>query len=834
MVDGSLNFDTRVDTAGFSKGTNTIKGMANGLIGTFKKVGIALAGAFAVGKIVQVGKEAIGFASDLQEVQNVVDTAFGDMSYKMEDFAEKAIETYGISKLSAKQTGSTYMAMAKGMGLATDGASDMALALTGLSADMASFYNVEQEVAATALKSIFTGETETLKQYGIVMTETNLQEYAAAQGIKKKLSAMTQAEKVQLRYSYVMEQTALAQGDFAKTSGSWANQTRILQEQWKEFLGILGNGLIQVFTPVVRFLNTAMSQMIAFANTASTAVSKIFGLKKSTDSAAKSAAGIGNSAESAGTGMSEMAEEAADASKKINKSLSGFDDLNQITQNTADSAEAAAGGLGGMDIAGLDLGGASGEATMDDKISPVLDRMVEKMGQFQNYLKTVFGPGIDRFVSDIQPSIESFKSNLSGMFSDIQLLGQPFLEYLTTSFTPELQGIFLNLGVIAAGLFDSFDMVFADLWNLVVYPVLTTMIGTGLPMMTQFAGEMAATLRTLFTSVKAVFDLIWSEGVAPALALVVGIWQSCWDTVKRAWDKWGAPIFENVRTAIKKIGNTLQLWWENYMSPIWNTFMDVVGELWDEHLQPFVANFLDMIGEFVNGALTIYNEFISPVVDWFIKTFGPVISNVFQTAIRVIGSLLAGVIDVASGIITKFKGLIQFITGVFTGDWKKAWTGIKNIFKGTFDSFVAIVKTPVNMIIDIINGMISGIVAGVNTVIRAINSINLTVPDWIPGVGGSSIGFNLKEVVAPQVPKLATGAVIPPNREFLAILGDQKNGTNIEAPLELIVDALKQALAEFGINVDVHIEQSEDGTFRIVQQAARKYTSRTGNPAFPV
>ena len=170
--------------------------------------------------LIKVGKQAIQTASDLQEVQNVVDVSFGSMSAEVDKFAENALKQFGLSKLSAKQFASTFMAMSNGMGVAAEAGKNMSLNLTALAADMASFYNVEQDVAFTALKSVFTGETETLKNFGIVMTEANLEAYALSQGITKSYSAMSQAEKVALRYSFVLNATKNAQGDFARTSGS--------------------------------------------------------------------------------------------------------------------------------------------------------------------------------------------------------------------------------------------------------------------------------------------------------------------------------------------------------------------------------------------------------------------------------------------------------------------------------------------------------------------------------------------------------------------------------------------------------------------------------------
>ena len=176
-VDGSLNFDTRIDTTGFDKGTKAISNGLGSLKSSLTKLGTAVAAAFSVRTIFNFGKQAIETASDVQEVQNVVDTAFGDMAYKAEQFAETAIEQFGMSELSAKKTASTFMAMSAGMGMAADAASDMAIAAAGLTGDVASFFNISQEEAATKLKSIWTGETETLKDLGIVMTQANLNAY---------------------------------------------------------------------------------------------------------------------------------------------------------------------------------------------------------------------------------------------------------------------------------------------------------------------------------------------------------------------------------------------------------------------------------------------------------------------------------------------------------------------------------------------------------------------------------------------------------------------------------------------------------------------------------
>ena len=236
----------------------------NKLDSTLGDLAITIGAAFSVDKLIDFGSHMIEIASDLDEVQNVVDTAFGDMSYKVDEFASTSIESFGMSELAAKQTAGRFMAMSTALGLTQEEASQMALTVTGLSGDMASFYNVSQDIASTALASIWTGETETLKRYGIVMSQTNLEAFALANGINKSWQEMSQAEQVQLRYKYVMEQTALAQGDFAKTQDSWANQTRILDETMKALYGDIGKGLIEAFNPLLQVVNDIVTGLSNF------------------------------------------------------------------------------------------------------------------------------------------------------------------------------------------------------------------------------------------------------------------------------------------------------------------------------------------------------------------------------------------------------------------------------------------------------------------------------------------------------------------------------------------------------------------------------------------
>lgn len=346
------------------------------------------------------GSQAIQTASDLEEVQNVVNVSFGSMANEVEAFAKTAIQSFGMSELTAKQTASTFMAMANGMGLAMKDGKNMSLQLTALSGDMASFYNVRQDVAQTALNSVFTGETESLKKFGIVMTEANLNAFALSRGITKSYSAMSQAEKVALRYHYVLKSTANAQGDFVRTSGSWANQVRILKEQFSQLLGILGKGLIQVLTPIVKVLNKLLSYLIAIGN----AIAKLFGGGKITSisgSIADASGSAGDLNDNIGDTSGSL-EDANNNAKKLQKTIASFDELNVLnSKDTSSSSSSGSGGTGG---------GISGELEIPDYTTQVEEGSLKlgKLGETLANLAKSFARLAKSLGDVLIPAFEAF------------------------------------------------------------------------------------------------------------------------------------------------------------------------------------------------------------------------------------------------------------------------------------------------------------------------------------------------------------------------------------------------------------------------------------------
>lgn len=832
MADGCLNFDTNINSEGFEKGLKSLSDMVGDIKPKLKSLAMAVTAAFSVKKLVDFGRQSIETASDLAEVQNVVDTAFGESKQKMEDFADTAVKTYGISKLTAKQTGSNFMAMAAGMGLANDSASDMAVALTGLSADMASFHNVGQGVASTALKSIFTGETETLKQFGIVMTDANLQAYALSKGITKSTVDMSQAEKVQLRYNYVMSQTALAQGDFAKTSDSWANQTRILSEQWKEFGATIGTVLMNVLLPAVKAINSLLSQLIALAQGAARALSEAFGLELS--NSADEAQSIMKSTSQVADNYSDIADNAQQTQEAQEGSLASFDQMNKLNDESKSDSTGVSGAGEIMQPSGTSVEVDTGKA--DKKLSDFFKSVRTQFEKLADYLDKNFKPIFADIWSGLERESIELAQILGGVFSDIKSLSEPLKAYFINDFTPLMQTAFSTLGKIGIGLFDSFNKVFSDIWNVAVFPILQNFLTVGLPLITDFNTQVWNTLGVLFDNIKEIFDTLWNGVAQPVLNALKTLWCDTWQSISDFWNEWGQPIFDGINEGITTTKNVFLNLWETVLKPVFDELMSVADSVWTEHLKPLLDEFLDFVGTLITSVLSIYNKAIAPVVNWLVSILGPIVSSVLGKIIKTVGNVISNIIDAVKNIISALKGVVLFIAGVFTGDWKKAWQGVKKIFKGVWDALVDIAKTPINLIIGLINGLTGAVEDAINWIIDGINELSFTTPDWLPGdLGGQTFGFDLSQIDIPEIPKLAQGAVIPPNSEFLAVLGDQKRGTNIEAPLDTITQAVLQALVSYGgaggnqkISVTIPLTLNGKTITQIVIDDINDYIKRNG------
>lgn len=411
-------------------------GISASIGGIFKNLVAGFAIGTAINALKQFGSAAIEVASDLAEVQNVVNTAFGDLKQDCEDLADVAIEQFGISELAAKKTSSSFMAMASSMGLASEDASKMAINVTKLSADVASFYNLSQSEAATKLKGIFTGEGEALKELGVVMQESTLQQYALDQGIKTAYKDMDQGQKVALRYKYVMEQLSLAQGDFSKTSDGWSNQTKVLQERWTQFQATIGQGLIKVFNPLLQMLN----EIVGALNELATTMSQKFGWGEAEEEAKTSAKNIGEA-------LVEETDAAAEESKKILGALAGFDEINNLFSNKDDKNKTSG---EEFDIFGNEYSdqkkAEQKENIFTNMINNVKDKVSELWKQFGQPVWDAIQPAINWLRVEVFPWISEKVQSLGKIFSDLwQNRISPYLKTLRDLWINVFQNIALPI-----------------------------------------------------------------------------------------------------------------------------------------------------------------------------------------------------------------------------------------------------------------------------------------------------------------------------------------------------------------------------------------------------
>lgn len=782
MVDGYLNFDTKVDTKGFDKGATQIAKKASKLGSTF---GGAMSTAIGFGvaqlatkvsqSLINVANQAIELASDMDEVQNVVDTAFGSMAYKCEEFADVAIEQFGMSKLSAKQTASTYMSMAKAMGLSMESASDMAIETAKLTGDVASFYNISTDLASTKLKSIFTGETETLKDLGVVMTEANLKQYALANGYKTAYKDMSQAEKVALRYNFVMDALSDAQGDFAKTSGSWANQTRILQERWKELLSIMGSGLIRIFTPVIQVINQVMSALINLANVFANTIGKLFGFNKEVEASTKSAT-------AAAGAESDLAEETEEAGKAASGSLASFDKLDVLQKNTSSSSDS--GGGGGVDLSFEEIDTQKADTSVFDDMSDALKRLqpyVDRLKDSWNNLKSAF----ERFASSkgVQAVVKVLKAILAFVGERIIAAGILVLAAALDILSGALD-IVAGILTIVVGLFTG-DMETAS---------------DGLKQVFTGLGEVVKGLGKIIESV---FVLILGTKATEAIKNAA--------TVVKDWLVGGIQAFVSQMTALgSEIKRNLSANWEEIKAFTVEAWGAISGAI------------VDAATAAKDGLVSAWNAAKTATsTAW--NALKTLVTDVITTIQGNIQSLVDGIANwftqtdgYIENIKGAFNGLLTFFKGVFTANWELAWKGVKTIFKNTWNNIINIVESAVNLII-----------RAVNWCIDQINKIHVDVPDWVTDLTGmTSFGFHIPNLSEVQLPRLASGAVIPPNGEFLAMLGDQRNGNNLEAPESLIRQIVREESG--GGDVIINAKGTMGQLIRLLKLEVDRENNRTG------
>lgn len=777
--------------------TNVVQKQAEKIKSALGKIGKVVAVAFSVTALLSFGKSCIELGSDLEEVQNVVDVTFGSMSETINHFARDALEQFGLSETSAKKYTSTLGAMLKSMGFATSAAADMSMEMTGLAADMASFYNLDTDVAFEKIRSGISGETEPLKQLGINLSVANLEAYALSQGMTTAYSAMSQQEQALLRYNYLLSVTADAQGDFARTSDGWANQVRVLTERFNALKAAIGKGLIAVLTPVVRALNNLLARILTVTDAFSNMIAKITGKSTRTvttvkdiggaaEGAADSMGTAGAAADKAGKATDKVGkstEKAGKAANKAKKELGGlfsFDEIHSLNKNDADT-----GILGGLDHPKADgTGGTGGGAgsgleesivdaanEADGALNPALERIINRLMELKDLFKDGFKAGLgDVTLEPLKKAVEGIRRSLKEIWTDPSVLqaANRYLDSVAYSLGQQA-GALTSIGItIATNLVGGLDK-YLDQNKERIKKHLVTMFDVGAEtakiqgnfaqaaanIFSVFGGENGQQATANLIGIVAdaamginelaakmgrdVLDLLtrpfidnqtgFKEAIDGTLGVVSdtlgSIKQVVDDTFGKAnevYDEHVAPMFSALASGVSSITGVCLNAYNTYILPVLNGLQEKVAPLIGEHVQPAIDKALDLIGKIADAVSGIWQQVLQPFVEWHSAFVVPNIA----AALDIIGNAffsVAGVVaDVVGAIFDALGGLIDFIVGVFTGDWQQAWEGIKTFFSGIWEAIKSIVSLVWSAIKTIVSAAINVVATTISTIHNSIKT----------------------------------------------------------------------------------------------------------------
>ena len=758
---------------------NQFKQQMAGIQGLAKKAGAALAAAFAVKKIIDFGAQCVELGSDLAEVQNVVDVTFPRMSKQVDDFAKNAITSFGLSETMAKKFTGTFGAMSKAFGFGEQQAYEMATTLTGLAGDVASFYNISQDEAYTKLKSVFTGETETLKDLGIVMTQSALDSYALANGYGKVTTKMSEAEKVALRYKFVQDQLSLASGDFIRTADGWANQVRVLKLQFDSLKATIGQGLINVLTPVIQVINRIISKLMSLANAFKAFTEMVTG-KKGGGGASAAAAGMeamAQSADKAGAAAGGAGGAAKKAAKDMKSVTTGIDELNIIDPDT-DSGCGSGGGVdGGYSADEFDMGEIDTSAVdeMDSKYAGLIEKARELAGLFKEGFWDGFG---DTSAFDsIQSSIDSIKGSLRDIFTSPEVLASvnSFADQMAYSLG-QVTGSAASIGVSIADFLVGSIAKYLDQNKDFIKKKLVALFDAGSEI-AKFAGSFAQALGKIFEVLRLdSFQQIGAGIIAIFSNTFLNITELLMDFSCDLIALFVQPIIDNkdkivealsgladffapamgvMADAVTYVGQKINDLYSGVISPVFGfittIISDAVGLILDafntwlvpalqkagEAIQalrngPFAGlavafdGIIEAVSKLVQVAIASMMEAwetkLKPFAEWFIEILAPYIVGAFNAAIDILSFVIGAITEFVADAINVLTGIITFLTENLNVSWQEVWNGIVECVSSAWITIQTKTSAVWNAIKSFIDGLWNNIKSLAGTLFNAIKA----------------------------------------------------------------------------------------------------------------
>jgi hypothetical protein len=703
--------------------------------------------------------KAITESNAYQEDLNLFTASMGQYAKEAQEYAENVGEIMGIDPAKWMRNQGVFNTLLSGFGSVADRSYLMSKNLTQLGYDISSFFNISVEDAMQKLQSGVSGELEPLRRLGYDLSQAKLEQTALTLGIEKSVSAMTQAEKAELRYYAIMTQVTTAQGDMARSLEAPANQLRIFQAQLTQASRAIGN----IFIPILQKILPIAIAVLRVVRELADAIAKLFGFKL-TDIDYSGVGNLASGAEDAAAGF----DDATSAAKELKKSVMGFDELNILNGNTASgSGSAGVSGGSGFDFELPEYG------FLND-VSKQADEVTQKL---KNALPWILAIGAGFAAWKLGPKLgldlQKTIGLAVGIFGALTLV-QNILDAIVNGVTEEnMTGMIFGMTLAVTGLYVALGPVAGGITAIVSgLAVLAVAFSDAEKSGWNFQNQMLAIAGILAAGVG--IGILIGSWIPLLIAMIAALLLSITTSTGH-----GQELINGVKETLQGF---IDFFAGIFTGDTERTAKGIEGIF--SGLKGIIGSVIDGIRDWLNGLL-----------DWIDKkTNGklkPLITGIKAIVTAVFGNIKQTVGNIIDDIKTIFSGLIKFISGVFSGDFDKAWEGIKDIFKGIW-----------NTIIDLLNGAINIIIKGLNWLIKQMNKISFDVPSWVPFVGGKSIGVNIDYISENVLPRLAKGAVIPANDEFLAVLGDQTHGNNIEAPEGLIRKIVRE---ESGGSGEVHV-----------------------------
>lgn len=759
-----LQVNIGANTSGFNRGIKDIQTGTKSIHSSFSAVKLkAVAAAAAITAIgvssVKLMKSYAGLRNSVQRTNEL----FRDSNKYIQFFADNTAKAFGVSETTAYQYAATYGNLFKGITKDTDENAKVTIAMMKAAAVISSKTGRTMEDVNERIRSGILGNTEAIEDLGINVPVAMLKTTAAFNTLAngRPWESLTYQEQQQIRVLAILEQSTSQYGDsVSQISGMSLPR---LGQAFKDLMSYAGMFVTKALQPIVNVLG----RIITYATQALKSLANLFGWDL--------AGGVEASAEAIQTGadgfsgMSDSAKDTAKSAKEIRKNLMGFDELNVLPATPASDAGASGGATGGGGNGAFD-GLAMPEFTEIKMPEVDASGFVKSFGK----IKTTVAKAMSGFAKLFAPSIASISAAFGKLKSPISAAMGSVSGTLKSLWTDTLKPLAeYTLGDFIPSIVNGFTTTFAPIFS----EYLSTIIS-------QFALDFQFMCQGMSSYA--------TDILQPALEQVKTIAADVFESIKTTWDERGASIlqgFTDFKESLREIWTSI---YEKIIKPIMDNLGKTFDNLWDNHLKGLwdnIVNFIGSVGEFL---MALWNNVLAPVVNYVVDILAPYIKAAFKVVGDVVSAVVGTIADVIGGLLKTLGGLLDFLTGVFTGDWDKAWQGIKDIYEGVMDALEGIAKGAVNLVIGVINGLINAVWAGIQGIVNGVGGIVEKIGDALGQDWDISVPEN-----APNIPKLARGGLA--SAPTIAMVGDNKNARidpEVISPLSKLEDMIGSKIAQ--------------------------------------